>query len=132
MATDTSLKRFANSPPNKEDKKAKGDECLVCWEPATDDIFECTWCEGRQHRQCTKISADQCHVLNNIVENIVFFCSTCLQRLPHALHNYDCQGFVDVKLEGVESQLSKVQSTNLELSKTIGRVETQLHDYKSH
>ena len=130
MATDSGSKRLANSLPSKEDKKAKEDECLICRKSATDDIFECIWCENRQHRQCTKISADQCHVLNNIVENIVFFCSSCLVRLPHALKNYDSQSFVDLKLEGVESQLSKVQSTNIELSKTIERVESWLHDFK--
>ena len=43
------------------------------------------------------------YVLSNNVENIVFFCSTCLQRLPHALQSYDYQGFVDSKLESIET-----------------------------
>ena len=51
-------------------------------------------------------------------------------RLPHALKNYDSQSFVDLKLEGVESQLSRVQSTNVELSKTTERVESRLYDFK--
>ena len=95
MATDTGSKRLASSPANRDDKKAKGDNCLVCLKPATDDIFECIWCEGCQHRECTKISANQCHVLNNIVKNIVFFCTTCLQRLPYALQSCDHQVHVN-------------------------------------
>ena len=121
------MKHPANSPSNKEDKKAKEDECLVCWKPDTDDIFKCLWYENRQHHQCTKISADQCHVLNNIVENIVFFCSSCLLKLPHALHNYDSQRFFDLKLEGVESQLSKVQA----LEDTCKKLQQSVEDLSS-
>ena len=51
-------------------------------------------------------------------------------EITSCLKNYDSQSFVDLKLEGVESQLSKVQSTNIELSKTIERVESRLHDFK--
>ena len=105
MVTDPGMKRPASSPANKEDKKMT-DQCLVCLEPATDDVYECAWCEGHQHSQCTKISVDQCNVLSGLVKNIVFFCSTCLQSLPHALQSYDYHGFVDSRLESMENRLS--------------------------
>ena len=66
-------KRLASSPPNKETKKTKDDLCITCSEPATEDVLECIWCEGLQHRGCTKISADVCNVLSNVIDNIVFF-----------------------------------------------------------
>ena len=72
MTIDSGLKCLANSLSNKEDKKAK-DGCLVCQKPATDDMFECIWCENHQYCHCSKISADDCYVLNNIVGNMVFF-----------------------------------------------------------
>ena len=37
------------------------------------DILECIWCEGFQHRECTKISADVCNALSSVIDNIVFF-----------------------------------------------------------
>jgi len=125
---DKGAKRPASSPASKEDKK-KIEQCLVCLEPATDDVFECMWCEGRLHRQCSKISIDQCNVLSNITaENVVFFCSTCVQRLPHALEAFDFQGFVDSRLESIENQLSEVHSTNQKLSEVVKKVELQLSD----
>ena len=66
-------KRLASSPPNKETKKTKDDLCITCSKPATEDVLECIWCEGRQHRRCTKISADVCNALTNVIDNIVFF-----------------------------------------------------------
>ena len=67
-------KRLASSPANKEEKKARGDQCMVCSEPATADIFECLWCEGRQHASCSKLSTDECNAIANIsTPNIVFF-----------------------------------------------------------
>jgi len=94
MASEPSLKFLASSPASKEEKKLK-DQCLVCQELANADVFECAWCEGHQHSQCTKISSEQCEVLSDVVSNIVFFCSTCIKWLPHALQSYDYQGFVD-------------------------------------
>ena len=102
MATDPGTKCPASSPANKEDKKMT-DQCLVCLEPATDDVFECSWCKGCQHSQCTEISVDQCNVLSSLVKNIVYFSSTYLQRFPHALQSYDYHGFVDSRLESMEN-----------------------------
>ena len=81
-----SAKRTATSPASKEKKRSKEDKCSICSEPATEDMLECVWCEGRQHRSCTKISVEACNALGNIINNIVFFCSPCLQMLPDALN----------------------------------------------
>ena len=66
-------KRLASSSPEKDSKKAKDTLCKTCSKPATEDILECIWCEGFQHRECTKISADVCNALSSIIDNIVFF-----------------------------------------------------------
>ena len=47
--------------------------CKVCSKPAMEDILECIWYEGFQHRECTKISADVCNALSSVIDNIVFF-----------------------------------------------------------
>jgi len=52
--------------------KAK-ETCVACSEKATEDILECVWCDGRVHWTCTKISADQCVVLDSVASNIAFF-----------------------------------------------------------
>ena len=122
MASEPGLKHPASSPASKEDKKLK-DHCLVCQKPANDNVFECAWCDGHQRSQCTKISSEQCEVLSNVVSNIVFFLSTCIKQLPHALQSYDYQGFVDSRLDSIENQLSEVQSTSVKLSELVNKVE---------
>ena len=66
-------KWLASSSPEKDNKKAKDALCKTCTKPATEDILECIWCEGFQHREHIKISADVCNALSSVIENIVFF-----------------------------------------------------------
>ena len=86
-------KRPLSSPANKDGKKAKGDqpdECVVCAEAATSDVFECSWCEGIQHASCTKLSKEQCNAIKDITSpNIAFFCTTCVRALPITLKQFD-------------------------------------------
>jgi len=63
-----------------------------------DDTMECFWCEGRQHRTCTKISPEQCEVLSNIVNCVVYFCSRCMQRLPAALADFNTSSEIESRL----------------------------------
>jgi len=86
----STLKWGDTSPPSKENKKAKKEDCVICFEKASDDILECVWCDGRMHAKCVKISEEQSAVLDNkIITNIMFFCNLCLQTLPTALKYYD-------------------------------------------
>ena len=39
-----SLKQPATSPPNKDGKKHKEEDCVICDELATDNVLECMWC----------------------------------------------------------------------------------------
>jgi len=71
------------------------ENCITCSEKATEDVFECWWCESRQLSACLKIIPDQYNALSNLVGNIVFFCSTCLENVPIALHLYETQVCVD-------------------------------------
>ena len=122
-------KRTASSPPNKENKKSKDDECVVCFKPATNDILECVWCEGRQHRSCSQISVDVCNVLSNVVTNIVFFCTSCLKMLPVALKCFDCQSVIDSKVTSIDKSLLEIQQSEKRLCELINKVETQLADH---
>ena len=62
----------------------------MCDEPVTDnDSFECFWCERLQYRSCLKISDDQYKVLTNLPSNIMYFCVSCLYKLPSALIAFD-------------------------------------------
>ena len=123
---------FANRfkrPRTESPSKNNPENCIVCSEKATDDVFECCWCESRQHSACAKISSDLSSMLNNIVGNIVFFCSTCLEKVPMALQFYEEQICVDSRLESVETKLSEVQSTEKKLSEAIKIIESQLGGY---
>ena len=80
MAAEVS-KQVASSPANKEGgKKSKEEECVVCNEPATDDVLECIWCEGRQHAKCSKLSPDECSVIHvtAITQYCVFLFLVCI------------------------------------------------------
>jgi len=90
-------------PRTKSLMKNSPENCTMCSEKATEDIFECCWCESHQHSSCLKISPDQCNVLNKVVSNVVYFCSTCLERLPLALQYYENQACVEQRLEAVET-----------------------------
>ena len=117
------LKRGESSPASKDDKR-RVEECLVCLAPANgDDVFECMWCEGRQHSQCSKISADQCKVLSNIEKTLCFSFLIFLERLPFALQTHEYHSNIDSKLESIEENFFKVQSTNQKLSETFEKVD---------
>ena len=63
-----------SSPANKDGKKLRGDECIVCSEPVSTDVLECLWCEGQQHASCSKLNFEQCNVIGDLLTpNIVFF-----------------------------------------------------------
>jgi len=108
------MKCPVSSPANKEDKKAKGDcgtmpdVCVVCSEAATSDVFECLWCEGIQHANCTNLSKEQCNAITNIPSpNIVFFCTICL---PIVLKQFDNHTHI---VTNTESQINNHKKTIL-------------------
>lgn len=118
-------------PRTESPSKNSLENCVVCSKKATEDVFECGWCESRQHSECAKISQDHCNVLSKVVRNIVFFCTNCLEKVPAALQYYEDQVYVDSRLESVESKLSEVhQSTERKLSETIKTIESQLGDFR--
>ena len=126
----SNLKRVATSPPSKENKKTKEEDCVVCLEPATDDVLECIWCDGRVHAKCVKISEEQSSVLGNVT-NIVFFCNVCLHTLPTALKYYDDLSPMDSRITNVEKSIAEIQSTGNQLntvSKEVEQFSKQHHE----
>jgi len=124
-------KRPASSPANKEAKKPKETDCLICAKPAvSDDVFECIWCEGRQHAECTKMNKEQCKTLSEVTSNVVFFCYTCLEALPTALKYFDNQALVESKITAVEKSVTEVQCSERKLHDTVNRVEAQFNHFQ--
>ena len=77
-------KQLASSSPEKDNKKVKDALCKTCSKPATEDILECIWCEGFQHRKYTKISVDVCNTLSTILYVLFFLFTTtssCIEIL---------------------------------------------------
>ena len=135
-----SLKRTASSPPNKDGKKHKDEDCIVCNTSATECVMECVWCEARLHAKCAKISDEQCILIGNASRNVVFFCSECLEALPTAFRSYDLCSFVDsgnssiekaikdahnTTFQGLKSELTTLQSITTNLSTKVKDLCTQ-------
>ena len=73
----------------KANKEAKDALCKTCSKPAMEDILECLWCEGFQHRECTKIVL-LCVMLYPALLTILYFLlflftttSSCIEILRH-------------------------------------------------
>lgn len=105
------LKRTANSPPSKDGKKHKEEDCIVCDSPATENVMECVWCEARLHAKCAKLSDEQCILIGNASRNIVFFCTSCLEILPEAFKSYNIYSLVDSRVSNVEKSINDVHSS---------------------
>ena len=108
------LKRTTSSPPNKDGKKHKDDECIVCNTPATECVMECIWCEARLHAKCAKLSDEQCILIGNASRNVVFFCSDCLEVLPTAFKSYDICSFVDAGNSSIEKAIKDAHTTTFQ------------------
>ena len=110
----TTLKRTASSPPSKDSKKHKDEDCLVCCNPATDSVKECVWCEARLHEKCAKLREEQCILIGNASRNVVFFCIPCLEALPEALKSFDGFTVVDSRVSTTEKAISNMQTSTLQ------------------
>ena len=98
--------RTGSTSPAKIDPE----KCVICKEVANDDVLECSWCECLVHGKCIKISASQSTVLSEIVSNVLFFCPSCMHKLPTALSCYDktneIQFTIDSKFSTMEQSFT--------------------------
>ena len=69
---------------------------------ATVDAIECRWCENWEHKVCVNISTKEYSILGSVPSNIMFFCSTCIGKVPTALVTYD----VNLKIGSLEQRVS--------------------------
>ena len=104
----TTLKRTASSLPNKDGKKHKDEDCVVCCNPVTDGAMECIWCEARLHVKCAKFCEELC-LIGNATRNVVFFCNPCLETLPDAFKSYDGFTLVDCRVSTIEKSISDIR-----------------------
>ena len=110
--------------------KAK-ETCVACLEIATEDIMEYVWCDGCVHRNCTKISADQCAVLNSVASNIAFFCNSSVSKLPATLDSYDNQTYFESSMSSLEDKVNEMQAAEKQLHESVKNIESQLKEYHS-
>ena len=85
-------------------------------------MFKCSWCEGIQHTNCTKLSKEQCNAIKDITSPNIVFCITCLRVLPITLKQFDDHAHI---ASNTESQINNHEKTILT---TINRV----HEETSH
>ena len=107
-------KRNATSPPSKDGKKHKDEDCIICCKPATDNVMECVWCDARLHASCIKLSEEQCVLIGNASSNVLFFCTPCLQALPVAFQSYEGFLMVDARISTIEKSISESQTSTLQ------------------
>ena len=74
-ATSTgNAKQLSSSLPEKNTKKLRTFCAKIIPNlAATEDDLVSRWCEGCQHMECTKISANVYNALSSFIHNIVFF-----------------------------------------------------------
>lgn len=110
-----------HTPPN-DPKKNKTEECVTCKKDAAVDAIECQWCGNWEHKVCANISTKEYLILDTVSANIMFFCSTCIGKVPNALTTYD----VNLKIDSLEQKITQICNTNSQLSPRLQTIETTL------
>jgi len=78
--------------PESNKQHQEGDICVVCKTTIVDAeecSIECQWCQLWVHSKCTKLSNEECAILQKSNTNIMFFCPTCVPNLDEALELFD-------------------------------------------
>ena len=70
-----------------------------------------------------------CNALSSVIDNILFFCSPCLQILPVALKYFDAQSYVDSNISRIENSLLEIQKSEAKISDLVKKFEAQLKDH---
>ena len=59
------------------DSPTKDAICVSCKKNAAKNAIECDRCSKWEHKNCARVSDDIYGLLNNVPENIKFFCTSC-------------------------------------------------------
>jgi len=80
-----------DTPSKKKERLSNKAWRRVCAKQPSkyEDCLYSVWYDGVKHREYLQISADQYCALVNLHNNIVFFCSRCVNHFPVALIEYD-------------------------------------------
>lgn len=123
MTTTKRIRNPTNSPDKPADKSVKLDICVSCQNAVSDDCIVCCWCAQWEHRTCANIKQSEFVMLESSSENILFFCSPCVIKLPQALSFFKNHSQLDEKFE------ARFQSMEDKLSQKITNIEAKLQDY---
>lgn len=129
-------RNFNNSPDKLADKSVKLDIHVKCNNAATDDYIECYWCAQWEHRSCAAIKESELAILDAISQNILFFCISCLLKLPSALTLFENQSQFNEKLgsrlQSVEDVMhQRMSNMELALSNKINSLSSQIEELEA-
>ena len=99
----------ADHIPPSGSKKTKAEKCVTCKKEATVDIIECQWCANWEHKVCVNIR--KYLILDSVLTNIMFYCSTCISIVLIAFTTYD----VHLKVGSLNKRLHQWRSQNLKM-----------------
>jgi len=103
-------KRKRNTSNSSVENEVDNEVCVSCKKVVEEEAVECYWCSNWQHIQCAKVSKSHYDMLNTCPDQIVFFCSVCIAKLPTALEkssgSKDSRSAMDKQIEALQSQLT--------------------------
>ena len=110
-----------HTPPG-DTKKNKVEKCVTCKKDASIDAIECQWCANWEHKVCANINTNEYLILDSVSANIMFFCSTCIGKVPIALTTYDA----NLKIDSLEQKVTQLCDTNTRLGSQLQTIEGTL------
>lgn len=118
-----------NTPPNASSRKKNKppEKCVTCKKDAAVDAIECQWCDNWEHKVCANISTKEYSILDSVSPNIMFFCSTCVGKVPTALVTYD----LNIKIDSLEQKVSKLCDSNNQFGSKLQSMEVTLSTLES-
>ena len=82
------------------DSPNKDTVCVSCKKNAAKNAIECDRCSKWEHKICTQVSDEMYGLINNLPENIKFFCTPCCKVITTVLE-------VNIKIDNLEGKFSK-------------------------
>ena len=104
------------------DSPTKDAICVSCKKNAAKNAIECDRCSKWEHKNCDHLSDDIYGLINNVLENIKFFCTPCCAIISTILE-------VNVKFDNLEGKFCKtLEDIQVRLSDQIKTLELKLQN----
>ena len=94
--------------------------CVSCKKNAAKNAIECDRCSKWEHKSCAHVSDEMYGLINNVPENIKFFCTPCCKVIATVLE-------VNIKIDNLEGKFSKsLEDTQAKLLEQFKALELKL------